>query len=115
MPRSSFSRSNYGASGVAVLLTRAKWHAGDAGEIAIGVNLEVGGVCLEQSHLECTVVSGHKKSPSFRQGLKGSHAPGFQGLNYPAVLLELALEIHKADDSQGYCDCKSTVEAGCAK
>ena len=71
MPRSSFSRSNYGASGVAVLLARAKWHAGDAGEIAIGVNLEVGGVCLEQSHLECTVVIGHPGTGVF--GGRGRH------------------------------------------
>jgi len=52
LPRSSLGRRSHGASWVAVLLARAKGHHGDAGDFAIGVSLEVGVICLEQSHLD---------------------------------------------------------------
>ena len=55
-----------------------------------------------------------KPHPEVRQAAI-SKVPSLQGLDYSAVLVELAFEVQKADSSHRYCDYKPTVETGCAK
>jgi len=55
-PPADICSRRHGASGVAVLLTRALGHHGDATNLAHVTHTEVCGICLEVGHLECTVV-----------------------------------------------------------
>ncbi len=48
--------SRHGALGVAVLLARSLGHHGDAADLAEVTDGEIGVSCLEDGHLECTVI-----------------------------------------------------------
>ncbi len=50
-----------------------------------------------------------------RSPLGISHAPGFEGFDYSALLVELALEIQKAHSSHRYCKRKSPVQTSGAE